>query len=205
VNSKDRFRLSREVKKLFSFVLCDDICVSIDVKIELLHQALMITYSIQLNSSPPEGVYLTFPKRLNMDEIFAASHIIWTDTRTADKIAIEANRLVNIAHCRKFSFFSGKSSKCVVGGLFYLLGYRFDAVKNQRQLADKLGTTDVSIRASYRQWMETFPDLFTDVIGKFVQIKDLRTYVLLSLKKTLANESRIGKKSCRTVDLLNRV
>jgi hypothetical protein len=37
---------------------------------------------------------------------------------------------------------------------------------NGTKLAEKLDTTDVTIRVSYRKWLEEFPDLFSDVVDK---------------------------------------
>lgn len=118
-----------------------------------------------------------------MEEVSAATHSIWSDKLIADKMAQDVVKIINHAYKRKFVFFNGKSAKCIVGGLLYILGYKYDAVKKQRELADKLGTTDVTIRASYRQWLETFPDLFLDVIGKFAVDKNLRFFVLLNMKQ----------------------
>ena len=70
-----------------------------------------------------------------------------------------------------------------MGGLFYLLGFRYNDVKKQIELACKLGTTDVTIRKSYREWLVSFPDLFADVIGKLAQHESLRYFVLLDLKQ----------------------
>jgi transcription initiation factor TFIIIB Brf1 subunit/transcription initiation factor TFIIB len=84
----------------------------------------------------------------------------------AEKIAADALEIITNAHKSKFAFFSGKSSRGLLGGLFYLLGFRYDAEKKQKELAEKLGTTDVTIRASYRKWLEEFPELFADVNDK---------------------------------------
>ena len=111
----------------------------------------------------------------------AASHNIWLNTETADKIAFDAVQIINRTYARRFSFFNGKTSRSIVGGLYYLLGFRYNATKRQVEIADKLGTSDVSIRKSYRLWLEAFPDLFLDVIGKLAENKDLQSYVLLSL------------------------
>ncbi len=83
----------------------------------------------------------------------------------------------------KFSFFSGRRSTWIVGGLLYLLSYRYDSVKKQNELADVLGTTDGTIRDSYRLWLKTFPDLFMDVIGKFANDEKLRYFVRIDLIK----------------------
>jgi hypothetical protein len=123
--------------------------------------------------------------RIPMEEVLAAAHSVWGDNSIADKVALETVQIINQTYKRKFTFYNGKSSRCIVGGLFYLLGYRYNGVKKQNELADCLGTTDVSVRLSYRKWLETFPDLFTDVIEKFSFHKDLRYFVLIDLKKTM--------------------
>jgi transcription initiation factor TFIIIB Brf1 subunit/transcription initiation factor TFIIB len=99
-------------------------------------------------------------------EVCAAAKTIWSDQRTAEKIASNALELISNANESNFAFFSGKSSRSLIGGLFYLLGFRYGDVKKQTELAGKLGTTDVTIRASYRKWLEEFPDLFSDVVDK---------------------------------------
>jgi transcription initiation factor TFIIIB Brf1 subunit/transcription initiation factor TFIIB len=121
-------------------------------------------------------------KRIPLEEISIATRTIWHDKAIANKIAQDTDELISQAYKRKFAFFNGKSSKCIVGGLFYIMGYRYDSIKKQRELADKLDTTDVTIRASYKQWLETFPDLFEDVIEKLAQNEALRYYILVNLK-----------------------
>jgi hypothetical protein len=99
-------------------------------------------------------------------EVAAAAKTVWLDQITAEKIASSALEIITNANKSKFAFFSGKSSRGLIGGLFYLLGFRHDAEKKQKELAEKLGTTDVTIRASYRKWLEEFPELFADVNDK---------------------------------------
>jgi hypothetical protein len=123
--------------------------------------------------------------RIPTEEVLAAANSLWEDKALANKVAFEAVQIINQTYKRKFAFYNGKRSGCLVGGLFYLLGYRYDSVKKQNELADCLGTTDVSVRLSYRKWLETFPDLFTDVIGKFAAHKDLRYFILIDLKKSM--------------------
>lgn len=131
--------------------------------------------------------------RISPKEVAAAAHAIWPDKSTADKIASSTVEIINKTHKRKFSFFNGKSSKSLVGGLFYLLGFRYDKIKKQRELAWRLGTTDVTIRTSYRQWLEEFPDLFLDIIGKLGEHDSLRYYVLLNPKmKALQSEKAVS-------------
>jgi transcription initiation factor TFIIIB Brf1 subunit/transcription initiation factor TFIIB len=115
-------------------------------------------------NSPAED-NLNIPDRLS-SEVATAARAVWSDQILAEKIASSASELITNANKSKFSFFSGKSSRGLLGGLFYLLGFRYGAEKKQKELAEKLGTTDVTIRASYRKWLEEFPDLFTDVKDK---------------------------------------
>lgn len=140
----------------------------------------LLTFELKL-----EVIKTSILRRLPIDEISAAAHAVWLDTTIANAIASETVQIINNTYARKFAFFNGKSSKTLVGGLFYLLSYRYDAIKKQNELADQLGTTDVTIRASYRKWLETFPDLFLDVISKFATNRELRPYILLDLKQSL--------------------
>jgi hypothetical protein len=121
-------------------------------------------------------------KRITFEEVLAAARTIWADKTIANKIASATDKTISQTYKRKFTFFNGKSSKCLVGGLFYVMGFRYSSFKKQRELADKLGTTDVTIRASYKQWLETFPDLFPDVIEKLAQTPASGYYVRVDLK-----------------------
>ncbi len=122
--------------------------------------------------------------RISFDELLAAAHIVWPDKPTARKVATNAYSILNLVQKRKVSFYFGRKSRAVVGGLFYLLGFRYDCVKKQNELADKLGTTDVTIRQSYRKWLIEFPDLFDDVINKLAQEESLKYFVLIDLKQS---------------------
>jgi hypothetical protein len=52
------------------------------------------------------------------------------------------------------------------------------------ELANRLGTTDVTVRASYRDWLETFPELFKDIVAKLSENARLRQFVKYSMKFT---------------------
>ncbi len=121
-------------------------------------------------------------KRIPMEEVVAAAHLTWSNEVIADAISVEAVEILSKTYQRKFSFFNGKSSKNLVGGLFFLLGFRHGAPKKQRELADKLGTTDVTIRMSYKLWLKTFPDLFMDVMAKLAQNNAFRYFIVADLK-----------------------
>jgi len=87
---------------------------------------------------------LSIPDRLS-SEVVAAARAFWSDQVLAEKIATSALELITKTNKSKFAFFSGKSSMGVIGGLFYLLGFRYDVEKKQKELAEKLCTTDVTI------------------------------------------------------------
>jgi transcription initiation factor TFIIIB Brf1 subunit/transcription initiation factor TFIIB len=122
-------------------------------------------------------------KRIPAKQVETAAHLIWSETSLANLVASDAVKIINQAYIRKIVFFNGKSAKHIISGLFYILGYRYNCIKKQNELSLKLGTNEVTIRASYRQWVETFPELFSDVISKFATDRNLRFFVLVKMKQ----------------------
>ena len=122
-------------------------------------------------------------ERISFDNLLDIAQTIWSNKTTVHKVAADSYLILTKVQSRKTTFYSGKRAKALVGGLFYLLGFRYDDVKKQIELACKIGTTDVTIRKSYRQWLISFPDLFGDVIGKLAQHESLKYFVLLDLKQ----------------------
>ena len=121
--------------------------------------------------------------RISFDNLLDTAQIIWSNKATVRKVAADSYSILTKVQGRKSTFCSGRRATALVGGLFYLLGFRYNDVKKQIELACKLGTTDVTIRKSYREWLVSFPDLFADVIGKLAQHESLRYFVLLDLKQ----------------------
>jgi len=113
-----------------------------------------------------------------VQDIMECAHLLWTNKETAREIATKAVEITNQVCKRKFSFCNGKSSRCLLGGLFYLLGIRYDDPKKQREIAIALQITDVSIRSSYKKWLKEFPDLFQDVKAKLAD-QELRHHLNL--------------------------
>ena len=102
--------------------------------------------------------------RIGQESILSFAQEIWRDQHSvAAKITSEALNVICETYQTNPAFFSGKSAKGILGGLFYLLGYRFSMVKTQKEIARSLNATDMTIRASYRVWLKEFPDLFQDV------------------------------------------
>jgi transcription initiation factor TFIIIB Brf1 subunit/transcription initiation factor TFIIB len=92
--------------------------------------------------------------------IVAFANKIWQDQpKTAETVATEASKTVHTAYRRNSAFFSGKSKRRVVAGLFYCLGLSLGSFKTQRQIAESLSTTEMTVRVSSRDWHEQFPDL----------------------------------------------
>jgi transcription initiation factor TFIIIB Brf1 subunit/transcription initiation factor TFIIB len=104
--------------------------------------------------------------RISFEEVMKLAKTVWPQ-ETAERISLGTLEIITQAAKEKFSFFTGKSAKGLLGGLFYLSGFRYKAVKTQKELAAQLGTTDVTIRVSYRKWLKEFPNFFPDIIGKF--------------------------------------
>jgi len=126
-------------------------------------------------------------QRISFDNLVDTAQIIWSNKTTVHKIAVDSYSILTKVQGRKATFYSGRRATALVGGLFYLLGFRYNDVKKQNELAYKLGTTDVTIRKSYRDWLISFPDLFTDIIGKLAQHESLRYFILLELQAKQAD------------------
>ncbi len=122
-------------------------------------------------------------ERISLEELYAAAKLVWRDSAISHKIAADAHKILSQAEKRKVTFYSGRRARGLVGGLFYLLGFRYNATKKQNELADVLGTSDVTIRVSYRKWLFEFSDLFGDVIEKMAQDESLKYFVLIDLKQ----------------------
>ena len=91
-----------------------------------------------------------------------------------------------------------------MGGLFYLLGFRYDDSKKQREIAVTLQITDVSIRSSYKRWLKEFPDLFQDVIGKLAdqELQHHCYHSRLAQSQTALISSRNGEDESKKQDRL---
>ena len=104
--------------------------------------------------------------RIHCEKITAAARTVWIDQEEVYEIASSALEILAKASKQNLRFFCGKSPKCILGGLFYILGFRFKAPKTQNEIADLLCTTEASISKSYKSWLNEFPQYFTDVTDK---------------------------------------
>jgi transcription initiation factor TFIIIB Brf1 subunit/transcription initiation factor TFIIB len=91
-------------------------------------------------------------------------HKIWQNQPdVAALIASEASRMIKSACKSKPTFFSGKTEKGILSGLLYHLGLVRNHVKTQRQIARSLNTNEVTVRESWRDWLNEFPELSEDL------------------------------------------
>ena len=134
---------------------------------------------------------------LSFEEIYAAAKIIWGDKATAERITVQANSILNQAKKRKPSLFFGRRATVIIGGLFYLLSYRENKAIKQKELALKIGTSEMTIRASYRRWLLSFPDLFSDVASIMAQDYNLKYFVLSAYKKNQDEKPMAQIVNCR--------
>lgn len=107
----------------------------------------------------PLGKWLITPEKVN-----SYASIIWLDELLAEKIASETVEIIVKASKQDITFFNRKSVKSIIGGLFYLLGLKYGAFRAQREIADKLTISDVTVRETYKQWLTSFSDFFKDEI-----------------------------------------
>jgi hypothetical protein len=95
------------------------------------------------------------PNRIGKEEILSLAQKIWPgQDKVAAEIASEALAIIREKYETDPTFFSGKSTKRIVSGLFYLLGQRYGNLRTQKQIAVSLNTTEVTMRASCREWAE---------------------------------------------------
>ena len=113
--------------------------------------------------------------RIHSEKITSAARIVWINQKIADDIAQSALQILAKASKQNLRFFCGKSPKCILGGLFYILGFKFNSKITQREIADLLCTTEDSIRKSYKKWLIEFPQFFTDITALKIP-KDTTTY-----------------------------
>lgn len=99
-------------------------------------------------------------ERLSSKKVLSSASKVWQDQSIVKLIAAEASLIIKTVHKKRSVFFSGKSEKGLLSGIFYLLGMKNKAKKTQREIARSLNTNVVTVRDSYRDWLDNFPDLF---------------------------------------------
>lgn len=109
---------------------------------------------------------VTILTRISCEDTMSAARSIWISQETADCIGANALNVLAKASTNNLRFFNGKASRSLLGGLFYLLGFRFNAEMTQSEIAYLLGISEVSVRKSYRDWLKEFPQFFTDLTAK---------------------------------------
>jgi hypothetical protein len=117
------------------------------------------------NNTLPDIEFIANSLR-KVQEITTATKTLWLDKKVSGKIATDAIKIMNYVIKRNFSFCNGKNIKCLSGGLLYLLSYRYDDPRTQREIALVLQITDISIRLYYKRWLREFPELFQDIVEK---------------------------------------
>ena len=106
---------------------------------------------------------MSLVRRISRIDGITAAYLICGDMQVAIKMVVHAVAIMKKAYTTNSLFFNGKAPRSIIGGLFYLLGFRFYTHANQKKIAYVLGTSDASIRESYRRWLKTFPTAFSDV------------------------------------------
>ncbi|XHH09665.1 MAG: hypothetical protein ACFCUE_03295 [Candidatus Bathyarchaeia archaeon] len=91
-----------------------------------------------------------------------AAFIISGDIQVAIRMTVYSAVIIRKAQQTNFLFFNGKATRSIIGGLFYILGVQCCMNVKQKTIAYVLNTSDTSIRKSYREWLTTFPNMFSD-------------------------------------------
>jgi transcription initiation factor TFIIIB Brf1 subunit/transcription initiation factor TFIIB len=99
-------------------------------------------------------------KRLSPEKVMVFASTVWQNQPSvATDVSARASKIIQTAY-KKDPLFSGKSDKGILSGLFYYLGSNIGNMKTQQEVAKALGTTDITTRASYKDWLKCFPELF---------------------------------------------
>jgi len=100
-------------------------------------------------------------RRLTPEKVMTFASRIWPNQPSvATDAAVRASKIIQVAYEKTPSFFSGKSEKGILSGLFYELELGTANAKTQREIAVALSTTETTTRGSYRDWLDCFSELF---------------------------------------------
>lgn len=103
------------------------------------------------------------PKRLSNERVLVAAVAVWQNQLSmATDVSTRASKIIQKAYETAPTFFSGRSEKGILSGLFYQLALNTVNMKTQQEIASALGTTEMTIRASFHDWLKCFPDLFKE-------------------------------------------
>jgi transcription initiation factor TFIIIB Brf1 subunit/transcription initiation factor TFIIB len=99
-------------------------------------------------------------KRLSPERVRDFASAIWQNQPSiAADVSTRASKIIQVAYEKNPTFFSGKSEKGILSGLFYHLATNVGSMKTQQKVALALRTTEMTIRASCRDWVKYFPEL----------------------------------------------
>jgi len=99
--------------------------------------------------------------RITSAKTLKLAHQVWSENqRIARKIGLKASNIIQDAYLTNPIFFCGQSSKATVSGLFWLLGFQFEAAKSMKDISFEVGITETTVKRSYRRWLSNFPKLF---------------------------------------------
>jgi len=101
--------------------------------------------------------------RLHREKITTSARVVWDDPDVANAIGENALYILFYASKSNLKYFFGKCPKCILAGLFYILGIKHNEKKTQKEIADLLCTTETSIRKTCNSWLNEFPELFSDI------------------------------------------
>jgi hypothetical protein len=126
------------------------------------------------NATKPSSNYVL--RRLDRADILSYASDLWrAQGSIAQAIASETVRIIHLAYTKAPSFFEDKNRKWILGGLFYLLGRRMSAGKTQKQIARCLGTSEMTIRKSYKKWLGSFPEFWPEATMHLQEGHDKRS------------------------------
>jgi transcription initiation factor TFIIIB Brf1 subunit/transcription initiation factor TFIIB len=104
---------------------------------------------------------VAIPERLSTDLVRSYASK-FCQMPTSELMAREASQIICAVNERRRIFFSGKSEKGLLSGIFYFLCMKYKIARSKKEIACCLKTTEITVRFSYQSWIANFPDLFSE-------------------------------------------
>jgi len=108
-------------------------------------------------------------RRITPNIILESAGKVWVNKQTSRKLGQKALEIIKECYLRKPTFFCGRSSASILSGLFYILGVEYKALATKYKVASALGVTEVTVRQSYKRWLNYFPDMFKNFWKSYQQ------------------------------------
>ena len=117
-------------------------------------------------------------ERFSRQESSKAARKVWKDTKVADKIALDTHEILKQIYPKDKdpylpSFLDRCENRTVFGGLFYILGSRYqNTKKTMKEIAKALGTHPTEIMSYYHMFCYNYPEILQQYSEGQLEIRE---------------------------------